>query len=195
MSVFSVQVTDRSSEGELLTRDVCSRLLEDRIIFMYGELETEMGQSIIAQLLYLTSVSKDPISIYINSDGGLLNEALALHDTIKYIKPIVKTVCIGQACSAAAIILSSGDKGYRVALPSSRVLLHQLRGEISGDCDEMAAYANENKRLMGVVINILANQTGKDVEELKVDLEKEFFMTAEEAVEYGLIDKIVKGNG
>lgn len=195
MSVFSVQVTDRSSEGELLTRDVCSRLLEDRIIFMYGELETEMGQSIIAQLLYLTSVSKDPISIYINSDGGLLNEALAIHDTIKYIKPIVKTVCIGQACSAAAIILSSGDKGYRVALPSSRVLLHQLRGEISGDCDEMAAYANENKRLMGVVINILANQTGKDVEELKVDLEKEFFMTAEEAVEYGLIDKIVKGNG
>lgn len=195
MSVFSVQVTDRSSDGEMLTRDVCSRLLEDRIIFMYGELETEMGQSIIAQLLYLTGVSKDPISIYINSDGGLLVEALAIHDTIKYIKPIVKTICIGQACSAAAIILSSGEKGYRVALPSSRVLLHQLRGGISGDCDEMVAYADEYKRLMDIVIKILVKQTGKKPSDIRTNLEKEFFMSAEEAVEYGIIDKIIKGNG
>ncbi len=192
MSTLPVQITDRSPDGELMSRDVCSRLLEDRIIFMCGELENEIGNNIIAQLLYLTGVSEDPISLYINSDGGVLNEALAIYDTIKYIKPIVKTICIGQACSAAAIVLSSGNKGYRFALPNSRVLLHQLRGGMSGTRNEMVAYADESKRMMDVVVNILVECTNKKFEDIKVDLEKENFMSPEEAIEYGLVDYIIR---
>lgn len=195
MTIFPIQVVDRLPDGELMTRDISSRLLEDRIVFMCGELENEMGNSIIAQLLYLAGVSKDPISLYINSDGGVLVEALAIHDTLKYIKPVVKTICIGQACSAAAIVLSSGHKGCRFALPNSRVLLHQLRGGISGTRDEMVAYADESKRLMGVVVNILVKNTNKKFEDIETDLEKEVFMSPEEAIEYGIIDKIIKGNG
>lgn len=192
MTVFPVQVLERMADGELMSRDINSRLLEDRIVFMCGELESETGNNIIAQLLYLAGVSEKPISLYINSDGGILVEALAIYDTMKYIKPIVKTICIGQACSAAAIILSAGEKGQRTALPNSRMLLHQLRGEISGTQLEMSAYSDENERLMRVVIDILVKQTGKKPAEIKIDLKKELFMSPEDALKYGIIDKIIE---
>ncbi len=193
MSISPIQVMEKLTDGEMMTRDIYSRLLEDRIIFMHGDLESDLGNSVVVQLLYLAGVSEDLINIYINSDGGVLTEALAIHDTMKYIKPVVRTVCIGQACSAAAIVLASGEKGHRVALPSSRILLHQLSGGMSGSRDQMVAYAKESNRLMDVVINILIEQTGKEVEEIKVDLQKELFMSPEEAVKYGIIDKIIKG--
>lgn len=192
MNIFPIQVLDRLPDGEIITRDISSRLLEDRIIFLCGELELDLGNSIIAQLLYLAGVSEDPISIYINSIGGDIIDALALYDTIRFIKPVIRTICIGQACSAAALLLAAGTKGYRSALPSSRVLLHQIQGAVSGSTSEMKSYSNESERIMNLYVNILADLTGKKFKEIKKDTEKEFFMDAEETLLYGLIDNIIK---
>ena len=192
MNLFPIQVMDRLPDGEVMSRDIYSRLLEDRIVFLYGELESDLGNSLITQLLYLAGVSEDPISIYINSEGGGVIDALALYDTIRFIKPIVKTICIGQACSASALLLAAGSKGYRSALPSSRVMIHELRGGVSGTRNEMVSYSNESDRVMDLFINILSDLTGKKFSEIAKDAEKDFFMNAEEALEYGLIDHIVR---
>lgn len=192
MNLFPIQVMDRLPDGEIISRDICSRLLEDRIVFLYGEIEADLGYSVIAQLLYLAGVSEDPINIYINSEGGHIIDALALYDTIKFVKPIIKTTCIGQACSASALLLAAGTKGYRSALPNSRVMIHELRGGVSGTRNEMVSYSNESDRVMDLFINILSDLTGKKFSEIAKDMKKDFFMNPEEALKYGLIDNIVK---
>jgi len=192
MNLYPIQVMDRLPDGEIMSRDIYSRLLEDRIIFLYDDLDSDVGNNIITQLLYLSGVSEDPINIYINSEGGSVIDALALYDTIKFVKPIIKTTCIGQACSASALLLAAGSKGYRSALQNSRVLLHQVRGGVSGSLDEMQAYSNESSRIMDLYTNILSGLTGKEFSELEKDMKKEFFMDAKEALLYGLIDNVIE---
>ena len=187
-----IHVIERSDTGDLISKDIYSRLLEDRIIILQGDLEVEESSSIIAQLLYLSSLSYDPISIYINSEGGGALEALAIYDTMRFVKPIIKTFCIGQACSAAAILLASGSKGYRSALPNSRIHLHQVRGGISGTNNEMRAYSSESERVMTIIYNILFKHTGQSVSRIKKDLSEELFLTPEDAERYGLIDYVIK---
>lgn len=190
MSDYSMQVIERSQDGDFITADICSIMLESRIIFLSGELDSDLGNGIITQLIYLASVSPDPIDIYINSSGGNAVEALAVLDTMRFIKPVVRTFCVGEACSGAALILSGGQKGYRAALPNARVLLHELRGGVNGTRSEMLAYSEESNRVMDLITEIFSKQTGQPYDKIKTDLSCEFFLSAKEALDYGIIDHI-----
>ncbi|MBO7516951.1 MAG: ATP-dependent Clp endopeptidase proteolytic subunit ClpP [Spirochaetia bacterium] len=184
-------VIEKTGNGER-SYDIYSRLLKDRIVFLDGEINDLTADLVVAQLLFLES--QDPerdISLYINSPGGIVTAGLAIYDTIKYIKPDVQTICIGQAASMAAVILAGGTKGKRFALPSGRVMMHQPWGGAEGQAKDINIQAREILRLKKMLTEYIANDTGKSFETVAADLERDNFMSAAEAQEYGVIDKVM----
>ena len=184
-------VVERTGNGER-SYDIYSRLLKDRIVFLDGEINDLTADLVVAQLLFLES--QDPerdISLYINSPGGIVTAGLAIYDTIKYIKPDVQTICIGQAASMAAVILAGGAKGKRFALSSGRIMMHQPWGGAEGQAKDINIQAREILRLKKMLTEYIAQDTGKSVETVASDLERDNFMSAPEAKEYGIIDKVM----
>ena len=185
-------VIDKSPFGER-AYDIYSRLLKERIIFLGEPIDDHVANIIIAQLLFLEADDpKKEIKIYINSPGGSVTSALAIYDTMRYVKCDVATICIGQAASAAAVLLASGAKGKRFSLPNARVLIHQVMGGAEGQAKDVAIQTREMLRVKQQVDKILAQHTGQSVSKIEKDTDRDFFMTAEDAVRYGLIDKIIK---
>src|SRR5690554_413115 len=183
-------VVEQTNRGER-AYDIFSRLLKDRIIFIGGPINDAVANLVIAQLLFLES--EDPekdISIYINSPGGLVYSGLALYDTIQYIKPKVATICMGVAASMAALLLAAGSKGKRYALPNSRVMIHQPLGGAEGQAADIEIQAREIINLREITNNLLAKHTGQPLERISKDVDRNFWMSAEEAKKYGLIDEI-----
>jgi ATP-dependent Clp protease protease subunit len=184
-------VIEQTGIGER-SYDIYSRLLKDRIVFIDGEIVDLTADLVVAQLLFLES--QDPerdISIYINSPGGSVTAGLAIYDTMQYIKPPIQTICLGQAASMAALILTCGTAGKRFVLPSSRLLIHQPWGGVQGQVSDIKVQAKEILRLKKLTIDYFALHTGKKPDEVAKDLERDFFMSADEAVAYGLADKIL----
>lgn len=184
-------VIKRDSRGER-AYDIYSRLLEDRVVFLGGPITDDMANSIIAQLLHLEHEDADKdITIYVNSPGGSVSATLAIYDTMKFVKPKISTVCLGLAASGAAVVLSGGDKGKRMALPNSRILIHQpWSGGIEGQATDIAIHAEEIVKTKRRLNEILARETNQTVDKVEKDTERDFFMSSEEAIKYGLIDKI-----
>ena len=183
-------VVENTGNGER-SYDIYSRLLEDRIIFLTGEIDDAVADTVIAQLIYLES--KDPgkpVSMYINSPGGSVSAGLAIYDTMNYIKSDVCTICIGMAASMAAFLLSSGAKGKRFALPNSEIMIHQPLGGAQGQASDIKIHAEHILKTRDKLNSILARNTGKTIEQIAVDTDRDNFLSAEEALEYGLIDKI-----
>ncbi|WGK68436.1 ATP-dependent Clp protease proteolytic subunit [Candidatus Haliotispira prima] len=173
--------------------DIYSRLLIDRIVFLQGQIHDESADAVVAQLLFLDS--QDPekeISLYINSPGGSVTAGLAIYDTIKYIRPKVQAFCLGQAASMAAVILSAGEKGSRFILPSGRVMLHQPWGGAEGQSRDLAITAKEIVRLKDLLIGYVAENTGKKHGTIEKDMDRDFYLPAKEAVEYGVVDQIMQ---
>ncbi|MBR4796235.1 MAG: ATP-dependent Clp endopeptidase proteolytic subunit ClpP [Spirochaetia bacterium] len=184
-------VIEKTGNGER-SYDIYSRLLKDRIVFLDGEINDLTADLVVAQLLLLES--QDPerdISLYINSPGGVVTAGLAIYDTIKYIKPDVQTICIGQAASMAAVILAGGAKGKRFALPSGRVMMHQPWGGAEGQAKDINIQAREILRLKKMLTEYIAKDTGKSFETVAADLERDNFMSAADARDYGIIDKVM----
>ncbi|MFW5830090.1 MAG: ATP-dependent Clp endopeptidase proteolytic subunit ClpP [Planctomycetota bacterium] len=184
-------VIEKDSRGER-SYDIYSRLLKDRIIFLGEPIDDHVANVIIAQLLFLQSQKRDAdITIYLNSPGGYVSAGLAIYDTMQYLQCDVATVCIGQAASMGAFLLTAGTKGKRFALPNSRIMIHQPAGMAQGQASDIDIHAQEILRLKNSLNKIMAEQTGKDVETIERDSERDFFMSAAEAKDYGLIDKVV----
>ncbi|MFH1580811.1 MAG: ATP-dependent Clp endopeptidase proteolytic subunit ClpP [Pseudomonadota bacterium] len=184
-------VIEQSDRGER-AYDIYSRLLKDRIIFLGSPMTDEIANLLIAQLLFLESEDPDKdINFYINSPGGVVTSGLAVYDTLQYIKPDVATVCIGQAASMGALLLAAGAKGKRYSLPHSRILIHQPMGGFQGQASDIAIQAKEILRMKETLNNILVLNTNKDLEQIRVDTDRDFFMSAEEAKEYGIIDHVI----
>ena len=184
-------IWERTGNGER-GYDLFSRLLKDRIIFLDGEINDYTADLVVAQILFLESENPDKdISIYINSPGGSVTAGLAIYDTIKYVKCPIQTICMGQAASMAAILLAGGTKGKRYALPSSRVMIHQPRGGVEGQESDISILAKEIIRLKKLSIEYLANDTGKKIEQVAKDIERDFYMSANDAREYGIIDQVM----
>ncbi len=184
-------VIEKSPMGERAF-DIYSRLLKDRIIFLGEPIDDHVANTVIAQLLFLEADnSKEEIKIYINSPGGSVTAALALYDTIQYMKCDVATICIGQAASAAAVLLAAGTKGKRFSLPNARVLIHQVMGGAEGQQRDVEIQAKEMLRIKNQLNQILSKHTGQTVKKIETDTDRDYFMTAEEAKKYGLIDKII----
>jgi ATP-dependent Clp protease protease subunit len=173
--------------------DIYSRLLKDRIIFLTTPIDDQVAGLIVAQMLFLeTQDPEKEIYFYINSPGGYVTAGLAIYDTMQYIKPPVVTVCVGMAASMAAVLLAGGHKGKRLILPHARVMIHQPWGGVQGQATDIEIEAKEIGRLKKMLNNILANHTGQPLEKVEKDTERNFYMSAEEAVEYGIVDKIVE---
>jgi ATP-dependent Clp protease protease subunit len=184
-------VVEQSSRGER-AYDIYSRLLKDRIIFLGEQVHDDMANIIIAQMLFLES--EDPgkdINLYINSPGGSVTAGLAIYDTIQYIKPDVATICMGQATSMAALLLAAGTQGKRYALPHSRVMIHQPLGGVQGQATDIGIQAKEILKIKDLVHRILADHTGQSLKKIQEDTERDYFMDSQEALEYGLIDKVI----
>ena len=183
-------VVEQSSRGER-SFDIYSRLLRERIIFVTGEVEDHMASVIVAQLLFLESEnpSKD-ISMYINSPGGVVTAGLAIHDTMQYIKPRVSTVCIGQACSMGSFLLAAGEPGMRIALPNARIMIHQPSGGARGMASDIEIQAREILRLRQRMNQHYANYTGKTLAEIEKAVDRDTWLDADEAKEFGLVDKV-----
>ena len=191
MSYYVPMVVENSSRGER-AYDIYSRLLKERIIFLGGPIDDSVANVVVAQLLFLESEDPDKdIHLYINSPGGVVTAGLAIYDTMQYIKPDVSTICIGQAASMGSILLTAGAAGKRYALPHARIMIHQPLGGAQGQSTDIQIQATEILRLREVGNNILARHTGQDPEKINVDTERDNFMSAEEAKEYGLIDEVV----
>ena len=191
MNTLVPYVVEKTGNGER-TYDIFSRLLKDRIVFIDGEINDAMADLVVAQILFLESENPDKdISIYINSPGGSVTAGLAIYDTMKYVKCDIQTICMGQAASMAAILLGGGTKGKRYALPSSRVMIHQPRGGVEGQESDISILAKEIIRLKKLSIEYLANDTGKKYEQVAEDIERDFFMSAKEASEYGIVDHVM----
>ncbi|HOA39931.1 MAG TPA: ATP-dependent Clp endopeptidase proteolytic subunit ClpP [Halanaerobiales bacterium] len=184
-------VVEQTNRGER-SYDIYSRLLKDRIIFLGEVVTDQLANLVIAQLLFLEAENPDKdIYLYINSPGGSATAALAMYDTIQYIKPDVQTICMGQAASAGALLLASGTKGKRFALPYSRIMIHQPSGGAQGKATEAEIHIKELLRIREIQNEILSKHTGKDIEQIRRDVEQDYFMSAEEAVEYGIIDEVI----
>lgn len=191
MNTLIPTVIEQTGYGER-AYDLYSRLLRDRIIFVDGEIRDETADLVVAQILFLESQNPDKdISIYINSPGGVVTAGLAIYDTMQYVRCAIQTICVGQAASMAAILLAGGTIGRRYALPSSRVMIHQPRGGAEGQESDIAIQAKEISRLKKLSIKYLAAQTGKTEEQIALDMERDFYMSAEEAKEYGIVDHIM----
>lgn len=184
-------VVEQSSRGER-AYDIYSRLLKDRIIFMGEQVHDSMANTIIAQMLFLESEDPDKdINLYINSPGGSVTAGLAIYDTMQYIKPNVATICMGQASSMGALLLCAGAKGKRYALPNSRILIHQPLGGVQGQATDIDIQAKEILKIKKIIHEILARHTGRPIEKIVQDTERDFFMDSDEALEYGIIDKVI----
>ena len=191
MNTLVPYVVEKTGNGER-TYDIFSRLLKDRIVFIDGEINDAMAELVVAQILFLESENPEKdISIYINSPGGAVTAGLAIYDTMKYVKCDIQTICMGQAASMAAILLAGGTKGKRYALPSSRVMIHQPRGGVEGQESDISILAKEIIRLKKLSIEYLAKDTGKSTDKIAEDIERDFFMSAQEAAEYGVIDQVM----
>lgn len=185
-------VIEKSQFGER-AYDIYSRLLKDNIIFLSGPINDTMANLIVAQLLFLEAQdTKNDIKLYINSPGGSVYAALAIYDTMQYIKPDVATICVGTAASAAALLLSSGKKGKRFALPNSQVLIHQVMGGAEGQATEIEIAARQILKVKQRTNEILATHTGQDLKKIEVDTERDFWMTTDEAKKYGIIDEVIQ---
>lgn len=183
-----VEQTHRGERGW----DIFSRLLKDRIIFLGTPINDQVANTIIAQLLYLESEDQEKeISLYLNSPGGVITSGLAIYDTMQYIRAPVSTICLGQAASMGAFLLSSGNKGRRFALPNARIMVHQPLGGAQGQASDIQIQAQEIQRLKDKLNGILADQTGQNLEKIAQDTDRDRYMTAEEAKEYGLIDEVM----
>jgi ATP-dependent Clp protease protease subunit len=185
-------VIEQTGRGER-SYDIYSRLLKDRIVFVDSEIYDVTADLVVAQLLFLES--QDPekdIHLYINSPGGSVTAGLAIYDTIQYLKPAVQTICLGQAASMGALLLACGTRGKRAALPSARILIHQPWGGVSGQAVDIGIQARELVRIKRLIVQYFAEHAGKSAEEVERDLERDFYMSAEEALQYGIIDKILK---
>ncbi|MEL3907619.1 MAG: ATP-dependent Clp endopeptidase proteolytic subunit ClpP [Treponemataceae bacterium] len=184
-------VIEQTGNGER-SYDIFSRLLKDRIIFVDGEINDISCDLVVAQLLFLESQNPDKdISLYINSPGGSVTAGLAIYDTMQHIRPDIQTICLGQAASMAAVLLAGGAKGKRFALPSSRVLIHQPWGGVQGQASDISIHAKEIIRLKKLIIKYFAASTEKTEEQVAKDLERDYFMSAQEACEYGIVDQVM----
>ena len=184
-------VIEKNSMGER-AYDIYSRLLKDRIILLSGEIDDVSANSIIAQLLYLDSVCHDDIHMYINSPGGSVTSGMAIYDTMNFVKSEVSTTCIGIAASMGAFLLSSGEKGKRFALPNSEVMIHQPLGGAQGQATEIKIAAERILKMRDKLNKILSKNTGQDLNKIEIDTERDNFMTSNEALDYGIVDKIIK---
>jgi ATP-dependent Clp protease protease subunit len=185
-------VVEQSARGER-AYDIYSRLLKDRIIFLGDAIHDDMANTIIAQLLFLESEDPDrEVSVYINSPGGSVTAGLAIYDTMQYIKPDVATICMGQCASMGALLLASGTKGKRYALPHSRVMIHQPMGGVQGQATDIDIQAKELLKMKETVHQILVEHTGQSIKKIRQDTERDFFMSGEEALKYGIVDRIIK---
>ena len=188
--MYNPTVIENNGKGER-AYDIYSRLLKDRIIFLGTEINDLVANSIVAQLLFLEADAPEKdIIMYINSPGGVITSGMAIYDTMKYIKPDVQTVCIGQAASMGALLLTAGAKGKRFALPNARVMIHQPLGGAQGQATDIQIQAKEIQRMKELTSKIISDTTGKTMEQVQKDTERDNFMTAEEAMEYGLIDRV-----
>lgn len=184
-------VIEQSGRGER-AYDIYSRLLKERVVFLVGPVNEVTANLIVAQLLFLESENPDKdVFFYINSPGGSVSAGLAIYDTIQFIKPDVSTLCIGQAASMGALLLAAGDRGKRFALPNSRVMIHQPMGGFSGQASDVEIHAREILYLRQRLNEILARHTGQPMEVIQRDTDRDFFMGAEEAVKYGLVDRVL----
>lgn len=185
-------VVEQSSRGER-SYDIYSRLLKERVIFMVGQVEDHMANLIVAQLLFLESDNPDKdISLYINSPGGSVTAGMAIYDTMQFIKPNVSTLCIGQAASMGAFLLNAGQSGKRFILPNSRIMIHQPSAGFQGQATDIDIHAREILSIKERMNKLMAQHSGQTVEQIKSDTERDNFLTAEDAVEYGLVDRIVQ---
>ena len=193
MNTLVPYVLERSGNSER-SYDIFSRLLKDRIIFIDGEINDTTADLVVAQILYLESENPDKdISIYINSPGGSVTAGLAIYDTMQYVKCGIQTICLGQAASMGAFLLAGGSKGKRFALQSSRVMIHQPWGGVQGQESDISIQAKEICRLKQLTIKYFAEHTGKPESEIAADMERDFFMSAEDALSYGIVDKVMQG--
>ena len=185
-------VIEQTGQGER-TYDIYSRLLKDRILFISGEIDSHMADVAIAQLLFLNSEDKDKdISIYINSPGGSVTAGLAIFDTMRHINAPVSTICVGQAASMGAFLLSAGEKGKRFALPNSEIMIHQPLGGVSGQAEDIKIHAENILKIRSKLNKILAENTGQPISIIEKDTDRDNFMTAQEAAEYGIVDMVIE---
>ena len=185
-------VVEQTSRGER-SYDIFSRLLKERIIMLSGEVNDVTANLVVAQLLFLESENPDKdIHLYINSPGGSITSGMAIYDTMQYIKPDVSTICIGMAASMGAFLLSSGAKGKRFALPNAEIMIHQPLGGFQGQATDIDIHAKRILKIKDKLNQILSENTNQPLEKIKVDVERDYFMEASEAVEYGLIDKVIE---
>jgi ATP-dependent Clp protease protease subunit len=184
-------VIEQSSRGER-AYDIYSRLLKDRIIFMGEQVQDSMANTVIAQMLFLESEDPDKdINLYINSPGGSVTAGLAIYDTMQYIRPDIATICMGQATSMGALLLAAGAKGKRYALPHARVMIHQPLGGVQGQATDIDIQAKEILKIKDLIHKILVKHTGQSSEKIRLDTERDYFMDAEEAMRYGIVDRII----
>lgn len=185
-------VIEKTMQGER-AYDIYSRLLKDRIIFLGGPIDDDVANLIIAQLLFLEAEDqKKEITMYINSPGGVVYSGMAIYDTMQYLKPSVSTVCVGMAASMAAFLLAGGEKGKRFSLPNSRILIHQPMGGTSGQASDIKIQAEEILKIREEMNKILSKNTGQPLDKIATDTDRDFYMRADEAVKYGIIDRVIK---
>ncbi|MCD6233056.1 ATP-dependent Clp endopeptidase proteolytic subunit ClpP [bacterium] len=187
-------IIEKSQRGER-AYDIFSRLLEERIIFLAGQVTDALSDLVMAQILYLAA--KDPksdIKLYINSPGGSVTAGLAIYDTMQYVKPDVSTICIGMAASMGATLLAAGAKGKRFALPNAEIMLHQVAGGVSGEAVEIEITARQIIKVKSKLNKILSYHTGQPLKKIEKDTDRDFYLSAEEAKKYGIIDEVIKGN-
>lgn len=185
-------VVEQTARGER-SYDIYSRLLKERVIFLTGQVEDHMANLVVAQLLFLEAENPDKdIHLYINSPGGSVTAGMSIYDTMQFIKPDVSTMCMGQACSMGAFLLASGAKGKRHCLPNSRVMIHQPSGGAQGQASDINIHAQEILKIRSRLNELLASHTGQTLEQIELDTERDKFMSANEAMEYGIVDSVVQ---
>ena len=189
MSLIPI-IIDKEHNGER-SYDIYSRLLKDRIIFLSGEINDDMANVIVSELLYLDSINNNDISLYINSPGGSITSGMAIMDTMNYIKSDVSTICVGMAASMAAFLLSCGKNGKRYILPNAEVMIHQPLGGVNGQATEIKIAAERILKLKDKLNEQLSKNTNQDIEKIRIDTERDYYMDAKEAKEYGIVDKIL----
>ncbi len=185
-------VVEQSGNGER-QYDIFSRLLKERIIFLDGEIRDDMADLVVAQLLFLESEDpKKDINLYINSPGGSVTAGLAIYDTMQYIQPEVRTICLGQACSMASLLLAAGAPGKRMILPYARVMIHQPSGGAEGQTSDILVSSRELQRIKKISVEILARHTGRAQEDISNDIQRDYYLDADQAVSYGIVDKVMR---
>lgn len=183
-------IIEKTNNGERVY-DIYSRLLKDRIIFIVGEINDDLANAVISELLFLDSKNHDEISIYINSPGGSITSGMAIYDTMNFVKSPISTICVGMAASMASVLLASGQKGKRYILPNSEVMIHQPLGGVNGQATEIKIVADRILYLRNKLNKILSDKTGQDLSKIEKDTERDYYLNAKEALDYGLIDKIL----